>query len=236
MKSITKIFIFIISLSTFFSSCDCVENQGGQITKMRNLNDFSGLQVSIPADISIIKSDSSYFEVTTSEKVLKHLVFSFNDGLLNIVSDRYLCDATVKINIYANQLKKLYAYGQASINMDSGFPQTKEFKIKMSGGAYMKLNLNTEKVLISEKGEGTIVLQGKADEVDLNSKGNSLIKTVGLRSHFIDIDSKGSGQYFLDSTKRMNIELAGNSYLYYRGNPKIQSCLKENAFIQKLDN
>ena len=84
-------------------------------------------------------------------------------------------------------------------------------------------------------GSGRMTVMGEADQVDVDVDGSGLYRGSNLRGSSTSASVSGVGQAFVWADRRLEAEVGGNGRLVYRGEPTIDSRVREDDRIVALD-
>ena len=84
-------------------------------------------------------------------------------------------------------------------------------------------------------GLGRITVAGEADEVDVDVGGSGLYRGSDLRGGSTRVEVSGVGQAFVWADRRLDAEVGGEGRIVYRGDPVIESRVRDDDRIVAMD-
>ena len=84
-------------------------------------------------------------------------------------------------------------------------------------------------------GLGRITVAGEADEVDVDVGGSGLYRGSDLRGGSTRVEVSGVGQAFVWADRRLAAEVGGEGRIVYRGDPVIESRVRDDDRIVAMD-
>lgn len=84
-------------------------------------------------------------------------------------------------------------------------------------------------------GSGRITVTGEAEEVDVDVNGSGLYRGSDLRGASTRVEVSGVGQAFVWAERRLDAEVGGEGRIVYRGDPVIESRVREDDRIVAMD-
>lgn len=104
--------------------------------------------------------------------------------------------------------------------------------IKKNGSVRTTGNYST--LDISMGGNGNAILGGTASQLRISGNGNGQLDALSMPAIDVVVNMKGNGQVKVAAQNTLNVDLGGNSKVFYTGNPTVTKKLKGNASIKKI--
>lgn len=232
MKFFTCISVVVL---LFLTSCNCIEGNKELVVESRTLPALNGVKFCVDADFEIVQSDSNYFTVESPKDILSHLFFRMDNGTFEVLSDRCISCNDLKITVYAQEMNKICAKSGARIKSLDSLTSDGVFDIDLKEDAYIDLCVNSELVRVNESGAGVLVLKGYADSLEIIATGAGEMEGYGLHVDKIDIQSTGSTAFYVNPIELMDLQIADQTSVYYKGDPHINSAVDGVGNITKMD-
>lgn len=224
-----------IALFSFFSCINCVEPQGEVTTKNVKLENFTKLNVSIPANIRVETGDSAKISITSYESYLTAISTAVRRGKLNLKGD--ICNAgnnDVTIVVTLPELKGISISGSADIFSDTPV-RTDKLKLDISGSGKISLNVFANEIVNDIAGSGIIIINGTCQKLAIDIAGNGEFKGLGLNSYKAKVDIAGSGNASVVALNKLDAEVAGSGVVSYSGEPELKIDIKGSGKINKIN-
>lgn len=233
-RIITCYFV-ILALFSLVSCINCVEPTGEVRSESQKLENFSKIEVGIPANIKIITGDSAKITISTCESYLMAITTKVRRGKLRLEGD--ICNASkgdVKIEITLPELSGINISGSADVFSDTPV-RTNRLFLGISGSGKISLNVfaNTIENLIS--GSGDIIINGTCQKLDVDINGSGDFKGLGLNSYRAKVSIKGSGNASIVALNKLNAKVSGSGEISYSGEPELSVDISGSGKINKIN-
>jgi hypothetical protein len=226
-----------LAMTLAFSSCKKVIGDGPMRTEMRNVTNFSGIDLRMGADVNFQQAPDYKVEVRAQDEVLRVLETYVSNDRLVIKFDkdiRVRLHDGVTVNVSGPNLNSLRVSSSGDINATGTFEATNvEMDISGSGDITMSdLTANMLDAAIS--GSGDIkVLQGAIDEEKLRISGSGSIHVAGVAAKTANTRTNGSGSIRLKVSDRLDVNISGSGSVYYTGNPVINASISGSGKVRQ---
>lgn len=228
MKS--KLLIAIaFSLFLFLNACIrpqfCETGYGDMVKEDRMLNDFSGIDLKIDADIYITQSDTQSVKIIVQENILSRLETNVNDEILEIEFTECISyNSGIEIYISMKNIEFLSLESSGSIISES--PILSEYLDLIVNGSG---EIDLDDLYVSENlestisGSGDISLEGtettKNHNIEIIGSGNMNAYSFPTENVNISIDALGNAYLYV--IKSLDVDIFGSGSVYYKGHPEI---------------
>lgn len=209
----------LLLLGILLSSCTKADDSQ-VVTETFDLDAFTGIDLSIAADVLIIEGTEQKVEVMgpmlTVSKISKNVRSGAWDISLPNNYNRSYKDLT--INISSNNISTIDISGSGSIIGEHTLPLT---LIDISGSG--KINARTETTTLDcdISGSGEINISGLVNSLNLSISGSGKFEGFGLESKNSDVEVSGSGTSKVFVTDNLDASISGSGKIYYKGSPSI---------------
>lgn len=245
LKTLTMKIIKLLLASCLIinvSSCNkehvgLVIGRGSSTSTTLDKTDFSGIDLSIPANVTYTQ-DSVYSVVISAQSNVQKVIEFKNEGsILKITSRKGIIRHNpINITIHSPSINSLAVSGSGKIEVQ-GQIITNALDLDVSGSGKITLPfLKTQSIKTSVSGSGNITVSGgTADSEYLTSSGSGNTKLEDLESKQSDAQASGSGNISLWCTQKLNARLSGSGKISYRGSPEVNSHTSGSGKIVRLD-
>ena len=204
--------IFGVAISGFFSfgkadykffnfSFDKkVKGSGNLVTEARDLNDFTGVNVSSIFQVEITAQQEFAVEVEADDNLLRLIKTEVHNGILHIEPiGRITSENGLKVRIFAPDIDNIQASGASKINL-SGV-KNEELRVDMGGAS-------------------KISVSGETARLEVEVSGASAADTENLRSEVANVNASGASHVSVSAAAELRADASGASRIVYSGSPK----------------
>lgn len=194
-----------------------IKGTGELKTEVRNLAEFTGLNVSGNYEILGSTGSPEKFVIGTNENLLPHIDTTVKDGVV-IVDDKKSAD------LHPTVAQKIW------------FTIPKFASLILNGSSVFQFqDLEGSKIEINLSGSHQLLLTGKAEEVDLTISGSSEVDARNLVTDEAKVVINGSSTVYLNPTKKLDVTINGEGkVVYFSQSPKVEQ--KINGAGQVISN
>lgn len=226
--------ILTLCLLTAFPSCKRTPLTIGPIvTQTRELDDFSELYLNDNINLSLVRSDTCYIEITTGANIIDNITTEVKDGILTISNIttlnwarpyNYQLDAT----LYYKDILFLNYTASGTLVSENDFNGVLEdgeyYIIIIDGGSGdIDLNVNDCKRLhiYYKYGTSRLTLHGDNNQtISVNKKSYGIFDARNCAAKKVIINSMSSySDCFINATERLDATINGAGNIYYKGDP-----------------
>ena len=226
--------ILTLCLLAAFPSCKRAPLTIGPIvTQTRELDDFSELYLNDNINLSLVRSDTCYIEITTGANIIDNITTEVKDGILTINNIttlnwarpyNYTLDATL---YYKDILFLNYTASGTLVSENdyNGVLEDGEYYIIIidGGSGDIDLNINDCKRLhlYYKYGTSRLTLHGDNNQtISVNKKSYGIFDARNCAAKKVIINSMSSySDCFINATERLDATINGAGNIYYKGDP-----------------
>lgn len=184
--------------------------------------DFDKISTHKAWKVNLIHSDSTYLVVHAQENLLSEFDYNINNEKLSIGTKRGVNFGSAKamdVDVYYKELSFIEAKSAGSIISEDTFKQPK-LRLSASGAGHIKLNLETDSVMVVSSAGSTVKLLGHSKYFSgkVSSGGSIQSKNLKTETAKITASSGGTAKVFVSNT--LNAKSNSGGTIYYYGNPK----------------
>ena len=232
----TSISIIFISILFSLSSCvNCIEPEGEIKTLDIKLDNFTRIDVEIPANIKLITGDSTRITISAPESIVSQILAIVKRDRLNLEGN--ICNVKnnqINIQITTPSLSALKLKGSANVYSETPI-RTDELIMKINGSGNISLNVFANSIISDISGTGGININGTCKElvVDINGSGN--FKGLGLNTYKAKVEIEGSGTASVVALNNLNAKVDGSGEIRYSGEPNLKINISGSGKITKIN-
>lgn len=238
MKRLSTI-ISLIILINISTSCKKVIGEGPVISETRNETGFTGVAISVPADVVYKQSSTYNIEIKAQRNILDLIESPVVNGELRVRFKR-------NINLRSYDRIVMYISSPAIFSLSlSGSGKlesidsivTSRFRMALSGSGSISVNKlrcqdNLETVI---SGSGSIqVNEGSCQRENILVSGSGKTNLQDVTASHADVNISGSGDVRLHAINNLDVRISGSGDVYYRGNPSVTSHVSGSGKVTRL--
>jgi len=221
---------FYISLLSFLllgiASCDkegrCIRGAGDIKSKTVALSEFKGVDLRLPANVEIIKSNTSKIDIQARENIIDLIRTDIISGNLRLDMDkRCLKGKTdMRFTVYMSELDYLRVAGSGNINNQDEFPQN-DLKIYIDGSGNISARISGSKTEAVISGSGSMRLRGTTNDLATRISGSGNIHAYDVTAKTLVANISGSGNIESTVSETLSATISGSGNIRYKGQPSV---------------
>ena len=221
----------------FLSSCNmnCIQGEGPVVSADKNVDDFSRLEVSVPAEVTISIGDQYYVGIEAQQNVIEAVSAKVEGKTLVLkASPCVSTDEIFRISIIVPGLSEISINGSGSVT-SKDMLVSDEMEVNINGSGDARIDLKAGEVEADINGSGDIFLSGSANEVDIEINGSGDVKALGLTTKNVRVEINGSGDVEINVSEKLTVDIAGSGNVRYSGNPKVKSSVNGSGEVSEIN-
>lgn len=232
------------------------ESDSNLIKQTRDLGEFTSIQHSGNFDVNISIGDQYLvFLEGTDEESLNMIMTSVSGDVLTIKCEdckKYLGPNNITVYVQLPEVEDIKVSGSGRLTCDK--IQQNEISLKVTGSGDIEINelyvnrldaeiagsgsitayQKSEKIIGHIYGSGNLILEGYVKKAEYTITGSGKVMAENLIHDNCYSKIYGSGDLYLTSRGKLEVEIFGNGNIYYKGNPEIYMNSKGSGKIYKL--
>ncbi|MES3003923.1 MAG: head GIN domain-containing protein [Pseudomonadota bacterium] len=216
---------------------ETVKGAGAVKKEERVLGHFTGVAVSLPAQVEVRIGNVEGVTVETDENLLALVQTRIENGSLEIraVRDRLeIKPSVLKIVVRAKEIEELSVGGSGSITADALKGKNLELNVGGSGSIEVK-SAESQNVSASMGGSGRVKVGGGATrKLEIAIGGSGDVQAGQLKADDVDVSIGGSGDVTVWAREKLNVSVAGSGDINYWGDPKVRSSIVGSGGAKRL--
>ncbi|MBC8321890.1 MAG: DUF2807 domain-containing protein [Bacteroidetes bacterium] len=238
MKYYRLTILLLSAMATLgFTSCiNCVEPIGEILTENRSIDNFTKLEVGIPANIKIVTSDSAKITISSYESFLSEITSTVKRGKLRLTGN--LCNINkneINIAITVPGLSSIDINGSARVFSETPV-KTDKLSLNINGSGQITLNVFANDIVNTISGTGIIIVNGTTQNLNVKINGSGEFKGLGLNTYKAQVTIKGSGNASVVALNRLVAKVDGSGEIIYTGEPEIKTKISGSGKVTKITN
>lgn len=224
LSGVAVLLIGVLTLSA------CIKDNSEVVTESFDLEAFTGIELSMAADVVIVEGDVQQVEVTGPSKTVGKIKKTVKNGIWDIslpngYNRRY---DDLQIRITSNNIEEITISGSGDVTASHELPLN-YIKISGSGGVQAVTNVSQLESKIS--GSGSISISGYTNDLNQTISGSGDFRAFGLESRDAYVKISGSGTAEVYATETLNVQISGSGDVYYKGSPDITTNISGSGNI-----
>lgn len=200
----------------------CHRPEGPNVTQTLILDDLTGFELQIAADITLRQGETQTITVTGAQNHIDLLKTDVNNGIWKIKYTECTRGANdLHIDITVPDITYLAISGSGDVETDGRFTLQSNVKVEISGSGDLELEVEASRLESKITGSGNMTLAGSAPDADHTITGSGKIEAFGLATDNTDAEISGSGNMKIAVAKNLNATISGSGDIYYTGNPAV---------------
>ena len=241
--------ITILCIIAAFSSCKKSPLTVGPIvTQIRELPDFTELQVNDNINISLVRSDTCYIEIKTGKNIIDNITTEVKYGVLSICNTTSLnwirpYDYEIHLTLYFKDIKNLVFASSGTLDTQNNYAGQLNpddyYHIKIDGGSGdIDLNINDcdDLRLVYKYGTSHVNIHGTNNNFFVIYKRSyGIIDARDYSAETVNVTSESVSDCYINASESINATINNLGNIYYKGDPDtIQIAYGEYARGQLL--
>lgn len=224
----TKVVAVTIA-AALFSSChvkdihfgDGLDGNGNVTRQTRNVgSNFSKIDVNRGLNVTLEQSDTYFVEVEADDNLQSHITVKVENETLVITTDENIDEAKAKnIRVKMPSLTNIEASSGSSVTTTGVFKGT-EIVVKTSSGSESNVNLEFDKIQCESSSGSSIILKGKALDLNTDSSSGSSIDARDLLVNNVVSESTSGSSTDVHPILSLKGKASSGSSISYDSTPK----------------
>lgn len=212
-----------------------VQGEGPLSRKSVPIDAFSKLELSMPAHVTLIVSDSLSLTIVAQENLMEYIEVHHEGSTVNLEAERSLkSDKPVEFIFTCPAPEELEVNGSGSISVLNRF-RTGSLVLNINGSGDIRANTNADQIETQINGSGDVYLSGSADEHKVEINGSGKLKAPDLLTDRYKISIHGSGDCYVHALSKLSANITGSGNVRYSGNPDVKSDITGSGNISRKD-
>jgi hypothetical protein len=232
-----KLVIFVLSLACLMA-CerpgDLFTSYGNDVTKTRQVNDYTGLDVGEKFDVVLIQDSvqAGRIDITAGEHVIDGYTTEVKNGTLYIQnSNKYnwvrKLQVRQKVVLYVRQLNNINIKGSAKLTCQDTLINPHELRIQHNGLEDAHLVVKGDYIFIDAYNTGGVVMAGKCFMLSASADDISYIDARNLNAEKCYMVSFSKDDSYVFGRSVLDLQLRGSGNLYYKDSSFTQTQFKD---------
>lgn len=241
------------STTTTTRSSFTSENNSSYLNgEVRNVGQFSGLEVSTGINVVFKQENATNVKVFADSDKLHNVITKVENGVLKIYIDnkgaKKMKFKNLSVNVSSPRMDHIKTSSGSNftgvnsikennlrIDASSGsivsgkFSVTNTTDLNVSSGSNVKANITSGKILVKSSSGSSAVLDGNADSGMFDVSSGAVCKAENLRVNVAEVESTSGSSASVNVKDRMRVRASSGGSVRYKGNPKIDSDVSKTS-------
>ena len=240
MKTVRVFLIVCTALLTVACSI-IIGNQttgsGKVITEKRAVGEFTSLELSCSADVSLVQGDQLVVSIEGEDNILPLIETKVSGYKLIIDAKPNTSFRTTKpltVHITAPVLISIHVTGSGDVEMSKWMVDSLEIIATGSGNIHID-SLETGSLTARLSGSGDISIEGGGGGSQaITTSGSGDYNAASMESREVNATTSGSGNITLWATRSLSASSSGSGDIRYYGSPKVTQKTSGSGSVEKL--
>jgi len=217
-----------------------INSSQAQQREVRRVSGFTGVSLSISADIYLSQAPDFKVEIEADADYLERIETVVDGDVLKIKSKDHFSfefhSKKAKIYISMPQVNKINISGSGDILAQTAI-KTDNLKVKISGSGNVTIeNLSVKSLDMDISGSGNIDIAGTdvAEDASYTISGSGDIKNENLQCKKVQVSVSGSGSVRIWASDELNAKVSGSGDVYYKGRPIVDAKTSGSGGIHSI--
>ncbi|WP_020537111.1 head GIN domain-containing protein [Lewinella cohaerens] len=212
-----------------------VDGSGPRVEKDLQLDQFSGIRLSINADVYLTQGSTQSVRISAQQNIIDLIETNVDGSIWKIKTEENIDDhAPIKIYITVPRMTYVKLSGSGDIYTENTFTGNDAVEVGISGSGDLRFKTTANSIEAAISGSGDIELDGSTENLNISISGSGDIDAKELVSGNCEVRISGSGGAKVHATKNLNVRVSGSGDVYYKGSPNVQSRVSGSGDLQSI--
>ena len=216
-----------------FSSCKKAPlTVGSIVTEIRELPDFTEVHVNDNINISLVRSDTCYIEITTGKNIIDNITTEVNNGVLSICNTT-TCnwirpyDYTLHATLYFKDITNFIFASSGTLDTKNNYtgqivsPNYYRFEIH-GGSGDVDLNVNNcnDLRIVYQYGSSYLNLHGEDNHnLVIYKRSYGVIEAQNYDAETVHVTTDSPSDCYISASESIDATINNLGNIYYKGDP-----------------
>ena len=232
MKRKLLIILILCFLATFSSCKKAPLTVGSIVTEIRQLPDFYEVHVNDNINISLVRSDTCYIEITTGKNIIDNITTEVNNGVLSICNTT-TCnwirpyDYTLHATLYFKDITNFIFASSGTLDTKNNYtgqiasPNYYRFEIH-GGSGDVDLNVNNcnDLRIVYQYGSSHLNLHGEDNHnLVIYKRSYGVIEAQNYDAETVHVTTDSPSDCYISASESIDATINNLGNIYYKGDP-----------------
>lgn len=233
MKRTIQIFSSLFFSLMILTSCIFMEpslkGNGNVVEETRKTGSFDEIKVSRGMNVYISQGDETKVLVKADENLLDVIETRLEGNTLKITSKQNIRKATTKkVFVTTPNISSIKSSAGSNVYSETVL-RTRNLSLSGSSGSNMKLNVSSEKMVVTVSSGSNIKLDGTTGSFSGKASSGSNLKAEELNSKDCSANVSSGANIWIGTKNNFEGEASSGGNIYYYGNPEFTDIKKSSG-------
>jgi hypothetical protein len=229
----TKTIAKAIFLLFAFSLPGFLQAKNPDITEPRTVSSFKAIRVSAGIDLYLEAADHEKVTVSGDRNDVEEIITEVKDGTLHIYRKgkfgfNFNFNNDCEVHVSARTLEALDASSGSEVKSVGTF-KSSAFRVGVSSGSEVSLNLDCDKVSADSSSGSEIKLSGRTRMFTLSVSSGSEIDAGNLSAEIVQADASSGGEARVRAAAELHAHASSGGEINYEGKPQTVDAHKSSG-------
>lgn len=235
LKSVLKFFFFFVFVVSLVSCRKSIKGEGPLTNRQIPVSDFSGVILSIPADVKIVIADSFKCIVRAQRNIVEAIEVRLDGDDLEIKSEYSLkSDDPIELFVSIPVISRIEVNGSGDVSFVNP-AKGEKLRLYVNGSGSIDARAEMEKIVSEMNGSGSVILHGAAASLSCEINGSGDLHAFNMSTEQTEIDIRGSGDAEVNASSKLRADIKGSGNIIYKGQPHVISEIIGSGNIKKSE-
>ncbi len=196
-----------------------VSGEGKKVTKTLDIDDFTGIGVSIGAEVHLRQGNKQKVEIKAQQNIIDLIDRDVRNGKWKVRLEK------------GTNLKR-----HDGIDVYITLPMIDELSVAGSGSITGETDFkNIDDLEVSIAGSGEVTLNGSGEDLEVSIAGSGDVDLAGFKVDDCEVSIAGSGDCEINVSGSLQVSIAGSGDVKYKGDPdKVKSSIAGSGDVRSF--
>ncbi len=232
-----KPFITLCSLCFALYSCSYTTGSGRIVNEKRSATNFTGINASNNIDVEIRIGQEVNIAVEADDNIIKHIITSVNDGVLDIRITNLHNFNTSHTKVYVTMpvLKSIAAQASASVKVVDVIKYDGKLNFTATSSADIDAQVDAPEIYAEANSSGSINLKGRTKNYTAEVSSSADINSFNLLSENTTVSANSSGSADVFASVNLTADASSSGDITYDGAAAVKKSVSSSGSVEKKD-
>ena len=196
-----------------------VSGEGKKVTKTLDIDDFTGIGVSIGAEVHLRQGNKQKVEIKAQQNIIDLIDRDVRNGKWKVRLEK------------GTNLKR-----HDGIDVYITLPMIDELSVAGAGSITGETDFkNVDDLEVSIAGSGEVTLSGSGEDLEISIAGSGDVELADFKVDDCEVSIAGSGDCEINVTGSLQVSIAGSGDVKYKGDPdKVKSSIAGSGDVRSF--
>ncbi len=196
-----------------------VSGEGKKVTKTLDIDDFTGIGVSIGAEVHLRQGNKQKVEIKAQQNIIDLIDREVRNGKWRVRLEKgtnLKRHDGIDVYITVPMIDELSVAGAGSITGETDFKNVDDLEVSIAGS-------------------GEVTLSGSGEDLEISIAGSGDVELADFKVDDCEVSIAGSGDCEINVTGSLQVSIAGSGDVKYKGDPdKVKSSIAGSGDVRSF--